>query len=385
MNIIKIEIFRLAIPFDSDRKDKLSNSRQNFAKQEVAYNAASPELKKMESLLVKITTSEGLIGWGESFGHLINPITYCALETSVAPFFLGKTVPQNEMQLRALMQEAKYAFHAFGSGGPVMYALSGIDIALWDILAKQNNQPLYQLLGGKRTKLGVYASLVRYEDNVDKQVKRAQAHGFNAIKLHEIEDQYIQKARAALPDNFKLMVDVNCPWNEQQAIEHAKQLKNVNLTWLEEPIFPPNDVLKLAALRKQGVPIAAGENIDGVQGFEQHFVAHALDFAQPSVAKIGGITAMLDIFKLAKQYSVKVVPHCFYYGAGLLATAHLVSLLEDDVELEAPYIQWAETLYPQMEFNPSLTLPTCAGLGFEPNFAVFNNYIIKYTTLKLDI
>lgn len=377
MTIIKIEIYRIAMPFNANRDESLIP----IAEQDV-YNAADPQLKKMEALLVKITSSNGLEGWGECFGHLINPVTFSALETSVSRFFLGKGIPKTETELRELMQQARYAFHPFGSGGPVMFALSGIDIALWDILAKINHLPLYQMLGGKRKELDVYASLVCYGDQIDKHVLRAFNEGFKAIKLHEVRDQDTQKARNALPKDYPLMVDVNCPWNEKQATEHAKALKQSKLTWLEEPIFPPNNVIALANLRSIGVPIAAGENIDGVQGFECHFINKALDIAQPSVAKIGGITAMLDIFLLAKKYSVKVVPHCFYYGAGLLATAHLVSVL-DNVMLEAPFIQWVDTLYPQMEFKPTLILSDEAGLGFNPNQSVFNQNIIQYAKIEL--
>lgn len=379
MIIEKIEIYRLAMPFKADREPSLAQENQDV------YNAADPNLKKMESLLVKLTTNSGLVGWGESFGHLINPVTFSALENSVGRFFLGKSVPNDELELRSLMDQAKYAFHPFGSGGPVMFALSGIDIALWDLVAKIHHIPLYQLLGGKRKEIGVYASLVSYGEQIDKHVKRAYQLGFKAIKLHEIIDADIQKARAALPADYPLMVDVNCPWQMDEAIEHVNVLQSANLTWLEEPLFPPNDTVKLAELRKYGVPIAAGENIDGVLGFEQHFINNALDIAQPSVAKIGGITAMLDLFEMAKHYSVKVVPHCFYYGAGLLATAHLVSALNNDVELEAPFIQWSETLYPQMEFLPKLTLSDESGLGFTPNEDVFNRHIIGYSVLNINM
>lgn len=376
MKVVKIDLIRLAMPFHSGRA--MINQEHIDT-----YNAADATLSKMEALLIKITTDTGLIGWGESFGHLINPVTFCALEGSVGRFFLGKEIPTNATDIKRLMQQAQHAFHGFGNSGPVMYALSGIDIALWDLLGKIHNKPLYQLLNGQRKEIGVYASLVRYGDAVDQHVVRAYQEGFRKIKLHEIEDQYITKARQALPKDAELMVDVNCPWTLEESIHHANQLKHLNLTWLEEPLFPPSDVLGLKAIRKQGVPIAAGENVDGVQGFEQHFINQAIDYAQPSVAKIGGITAMLDVFTLANKYNVNVVPHCFYYGAGLLATAHLLTLLPKHVELEIPYIQWSEKLYPEMDISPRFTLKDTAGLGFSPDMAVFNKYTIAHATINL--
>ncbi|QIQ21128.1 mandelate racemase/muconate lactonizing enzyme family protein [Zophobihabitans entericus] len=376
MRIIKLEIMRLAMPFETGREV----SKQAGGD---VYNAASPELSKMESLLVTLTTDTGLTGWGESFGHLINPVTFSALKDSVGRFFMGKQVPTTKQELVTLMDQAKYAFHAFGCGGPVMYALSGIDIALWDLLAKQAGKPLYQYLGGNRSVIGGYASLVRYEDKVEQHVKRALADGFTEIKLHEIEVPYIQAARDALPVDGKLMVDVNCPWTLEQTENLAPQLRTLNLTWLEEPLFPPNDLKKLAKLREQGIPIAAGENIDGVQGIEAHLMTQSVDILQPSVAKIGGISAMLATFELAKQYNIKVVPHCFYYGAGLLATAHLISLLDESVKVELPYIQWSTHLFPEMKIGPVFNLPDKPGLGFEPDIEVLQNHLIAYVNLEI--
>lgn len=375
MHIVKIEIFRLAIPFDSGREIIASESSD-------IYNAASPELSKMETLLIKLTSNTGMVGWGESFGHLINPITFAALKESVGRFFLKKNIPRTPEEIRDIMNKARYAFHGFGNSGPVMYALSGIDIALWDLLAKQHKLPLHRLLGSNRKQIGVYASLVSYGDKIDQHVKRAYQQGFRKIKLHEIIYEHIRKARKALPCDAELMVDVNCPWTLDEAISHAKELAPLKLSWLEEPLFPPNDVIGLARIRQEKTPIAAGENIDAAQGFEQHFINDAIDIAQPSVSKVGGITAMLDVFNLAKKYNVTVVPHCFYYGAGLFATAHLTSLLSEDIELEVPYIQWQEKLYPEMEVKPTFKIPDIPGLGFSPDPIIFEKYQIAFTCLE---
>lgn len=379
MKITKIEVLRVAIPFSSGR-ERISGTQTE------GYNAASPELTRMETLLVKISTDSGLHGWGEGFGHLCNPMTETALNGLVGRFFLGQACPQDPQEISALMQQAEVNFHAFGRTGPVMYALSAVDIALWDLLAKTRNQPLWQLLGAKRQKIGVYASLVSYgnhPESVAEKVLSTYQAGFRAIKLHETAYPAIAAAREVLPADAELMVDVNCPWNVSEATEQAQALRDLNLGWLEEPVWPPDDLAGLAQVRKQGTRIAAGENAAGVQGFAEHFKHGAIDVAQPSVSKIGGITAMLKVFALAKHHHVRVVPHCFYYGAGLMATAQLVATLDDSVSLEVPYIQWQEMLYPQLKFAPYMMLPESPGIGFEPSLSVIQKYLVSSQTLSV--
>ncbi|WP_275556050.1 mandelate racemase/muconate lactonizing enzyme family protein [Mixta sp. Marseille-Q2659] len=376
MKIKSIEAIRLSIPFDSDRP---------AATQETAWNAASPALRQMETLLVRVETDSGLVGWGEAFGHLSNPVTVEALRQLVIPCFLHKTAPSNREALAAMMAEAEKALHAFGRGGPVCFALSAIDIALWDLLGQQHGQPLWQLLGARRRQIGLYASLVSYNnqpEEVARQVKRAWQAGFHMLKLHETDYAAIAAARAALPEQATLMVDVNCPWPADEASRRARQLAELKLGWLEEPVWPPDDVAGLAAVRRAGTPIASGENACGVAGFTALFEGNAINVAQPSVAKVGGITALLAVIAQAQAHGVKVVPHCFYYGAGLLATAHIVASLPDDIRLEVPFIRFTPLLYPQLDFAPTLTLPDTPGLGFAPDPAVMQTYTVSH--LRVD-
>lgn len=365
MKISHVEVIRLAVPFASDRR--------SIKVDETAWNAASPALKKMETLLVRIETDTGLQGWGEGFGHLCNPVTAQALQSLVVPLFLNKNVPESREALVALMAEAEQALHAFGRSGPVRYALSAVDIALWDLLGQHLAKPLWQLLGAERQQIGLYASLVSYNnqpEEVARQVRRAWQAGFHMLKLHETEYTAIAAARAALPEEATLMVDVNCPWTVEEAGNRARQLAELKLGWLEEPVWPPDDVAGLAEVRRAGTPIAAGENASGEWDFEQFFARQAVDIVQPSVAKVGGITASLRVFERARLHGVKVVPHCFYYGAGLLATAHLVATLPADIRLEVPWIRFTPLLYPQLDFAPTLRLPDTPGLGFVPDAQV---------------
>ncbi|MDE1189683.1 MAG: mandelate racemase/muconate lactonizing enzyme family protein [Pantoea sp.] len=373
MKITMIEVMRIAIPFDAHRRPP--------AEQETTFNAASPSLSRMETLLVKVTSDTGLVGWGEAFGHLANPVTEQALSSLVAPFFLQRELPDSQSAIAALMQSAEQALHAFGRSGPVRYALSAMDIALWDLLGQQRQQPLWQLLGATRHRIERYASLVSYANDpqeVAAQVQRAHQQGFRTLKLHETAQSAIAAARAALPAEVQLMVDVNCPWTREQASQQAYALRSLDLGWLEEPIWPPDDFDGLSQLRRVGVPLAAGENVDGDFGFVNLLESGAVDVVQPSVTKVGGITAALHVFELAQQYRVRVVPHCFYYGAGMLATAHLVAVLPESVKMEIPWIDFAAPLYPDLPAEVSFTLSQRPGLGYQPDEQVLREYRLTH-------
>lgn len=379
MKIIATEIVRIAIPFDAHRRPP--------AQQETTFNAASPSLSRMEALLVKVETDSGLCGWGEAFGHLANPVSEQALRTLAAPFFLNRTLPTNQHEIAALMQEAEKALHAFGRSGPVRYALSAFDIALWDLLGQRQQAPLWRLLGAQRQEIERYASLVSYDNDpqeVATQVLRAHRQGYTSLKLHETTFAAINAARQALPASVQLMVDVNCPWTPEQAAEQARLLHPLQLGWLEEPIWPPDDYSGLAQLRRSGVPLAAGENVDGDMGFISLIARGAVDVAQPSVAKVGGISAALRVFRQAQQHGVQVVPHCFYYGAGMLATAHLVAALPDSVKMEIPCIDFEADLYPTLPKSVRFTLSDRPGLGYQPDSAVIDRYCLSHIRLDAE-
>lgn len=265
MIIRSIEIIRISIPFSAGTAQRQNHGQ---AKDDDAFNAASPSHRRMESLMLKVTTDSGRVGWGEAFGHGSNPVTFAALAAVVAPMFIGTRLEDREQTL----EKVRRAVHGFGSTGAMVYALSGIDIALWDLAAQAADVPLYQLLGGTARTLELYASLVSYgndPDEVHRQVSRARALGFRKIKLHETDLDAIAAARAALPVAAgELMVDVNCPWSVAQASEIAERLRELELTWLEEPVWPPDDVAGLAQVRRKGVPLSAGENAAGVQGIK---------------------------------------------------------------------------------------------------------------------
>jgi len=389
--IESIELYLVSLPFDAERRESEDSNAESID----AFNASSRTFSQMESLIVKVTTSQGFVGWGEGFGHKANPVTWAALESIVAPFFLGRSPDLNES-----LPAAHYAFHAFGRTGPIHYALSALDIALWDIAAKRANKTVREFIAPTaRDEVSAYASLVHYAEDPDEVVfhlTRAISSGFKAFKLHESSKAAIQAARNAI-GTAPLMVDVNCKWDLAQALEVFDDLADMNLLWIEEPIFPPDDSRSLQELNSKYRNVSAGENHSGVHGLLNDIEHGAIKFAQPSVGKIGGISAMLQIRAAAKKMNAHVVPHCFYYGPALLASAQIIALdppmsLDEGhlrPELEVPFLKWDAQLHPWhaphqglLTDEGTLSLPKAPGLGFEPDPRVLDEYSISYRCLQ---
>lgn len=329
-----------------------------------------------DALLVKVSTDEGVTGWGEAFGYNAIPATQVALDQIVAPMCIGT----DALAIESLMLDLQQKLHIFGRGGPVTYALSGIDIALWDIAGKAASQPLHRLLGGKfRETLPAYASLVRYSEPelVKANVRRTCEAGFRKIKLHEITVAAVAAAREAAGSEVEIMLDVNCPWSLADALDMANQLRPYALTWLEEPVWPPEDHTSLAKIRAQcGIPIAAGENAATAHQYQHLIDAGAVDILQPSPAKMGGISELRKVFELSAGTRVRVVPHTFYEGPGLLAGMQLSAALSPDPLVEWRFFDLEARLYGE-EIVPTdgqIGLPQGPGLGRDPDPDVIDRY-----------
>ncbi len=283
------------------------------------------------------------------------------------------------MDRSALMLEMQHRFHIHGRTGPVAYALSAIEIALWDIAGKVAGLPIATLLGGAPRELDAYASLLRYSEPalVGAAVERALHQGFRHIKLHEERHDAIIAARHAAGEATWLALDTNCPWSVSQAIEHARALEPVRLAWLEEPVWPPEDRHGLARVRAStATPVAAGENVMSVHDLQGMLEAAALDIVQPSVIKFGGIAAVAQAVALAKAHSVDYVPHCFYFGPGYLASLHLAAAFAPTTAFELFFGDLEASPYHDAvrARNGRVTVPDGPGLGIEPDMQVIDRY-----------
>ncbi|MEO8559261.1 MAG: mandelate racemase/muconate lactonizing enzyme family protein [Rhodospirillales bacterium] len=338
----------------------------------------------MDSLLVRVQTDDGIVGWGESFGYNAIASTKAALDAIVAPLFVGQDLGKVQAgNIAELNFQAQQKLQNFGRTGAMIFALSGVDIALWDIAGQVAGQPLYKMLGAKNTveRAPVYASLLRYGDAklVADNCARAVQRGYRMIKLHEIEEPMVAAARRAIGPDVALTVDTNCPHRFDGALAMAKSFAAHDLLWLEEPLWPPEDWAGLARIGKDSaIAIAAGENASTLADFHHMLAAGAVTYAQPSVTKIGGLTGFLDVLTLAKSKNVKVAPHSPYFGPGLIASIHIVAAQGDPMMVERFYCDleaspMGDAIVAQGGF---MAVPQAPGLGITMDESVIARYRI---------
>jgi L-alanine-DL-glutamate epimerase-like enolase superfamily enzyme len=363
MIITGIETVPLRIPFRAGTKSDAS-----------AWGDSN--LPAADSLLVKVTTDQGLVGWGEAFGFRAVASAKLAVDQLIAPLCVGR----DATRIEPLMLDVAKKLHVFGRGGALAFGISAVDIALWDIAGKAAGMPLCQILGGGGADIACYASLVRYSEPslVRAAVRRAIEAGFGTLKLHEIELPAIRAAREEAGPDIELTLDVNCPWTLNEARPIVEELKAVHLKWLEEPLWPPENFDGLAELRRtSGIAIAAGENVYTLMDFERLLAAKAVDFVQPSPAKMGGISELRKIFPLAAVHNVPLMPHSFYDGPGLLAAIHTTAALgTTDSMIEWRWFDLEAKIYGG-KLSPQagrISVPQGPGLGIDPDPDVIKTY-----------
>src|SRR3954471_20471803 len=297
-----------------------------------SFRQGASSLAALDIVLVEVSTDSGLTGWGDAFSYVCPKTTCAAIDEMIAPQARGQRVP-DAAGIPAFIESIQRNLHLFGRYGITMFAISGLDIALWDLAAKIKGVPVHRLLGGtRRPAIPAYASLLRIGSphNIAAESKKALALGYGAIKLHETTAPAVFAARAAIGPGIPLMVDMNCPLSGEEAIAFARTCRDAQPMFLEEPVWPPEDFAALAEVRsKGGLGVAAGENACTEYQLRQMMDAGAVSHAQPSVTKVGGITEFLKVGALADRVGVKIVPHSPYFGPGLLATLHLLAGRDD--------------------------------------------------------
>jgi L-alanine-DL-glutamate epimerase-like enolase superfamily enzyme len=341
-----------------------------------AYRLGSQRALVLDFCLVRVETDTGVIGWGEAFAYSSRTAVATAVRDMVAPLAIG----EDASDIAVLSRKLQKSLHIFGRYGITLHALSGLDIALWDIAGKMAGKPLHELIGGNARKtIPAYASLLRYMDatQVSRHAALAVSEGFAAIKLHETDEAVVAAARAAVPAEVPLMFDVNCPWTLDEALAVCGRLAAHRPEWIEEPVFPPEDFASLRRVRATtGVPIAAGENWCTEVQFRQALDAGAVDIIQPSVTKVGGVTEFLKVLDLARERGVRVAPHSPYFGPGALATLHLLTRVVEPAWFELYYLDAEAALFGDAlkPVRGVMTIPQGPGLGCAPDPAVIERF-----------
>ena len=361
MIIADVRAIPLQIPFSSGGPASELNGQKWFG---------------LDYVLVRVEMDDGTVGWGDAFAYHCREAVHMAVEKMVAPIAVG----QDAEDIAALMTDLQRRLHLFGRYGVTMFALSGLDIALWDAAGKAAGLPLCRIMGGQvRNDIPGYSSLFNYSDPelVAEKTKQSIDEGYSHVKLHETGVGEVAAAREAAGTDIPIMVDTNCAWAPGKAKRMALAFQDFDIHWLEEPIFPPEDFAALAQLRVEtGIAVATGENACTAFQFKQMIDAGAADYIQPSVTKVGGITEARKVAVLAETHGVSMMPHAPYFGPGFLATLHLMASVPNSGLAEWFYLEREACLYGGAiaPNNGMFSVPDGPGLGMEPDADVLKDY-----------
>ena len=330
-------------------------------------------------IVVKVLSDDGTTGIGEAASARGAPLAVChIIENGVKPYLIGEDPTQIERLMNKIFRHT-FSYTRRGLG---LFAISGIEIALWDLVGKMRGLPVAALLGGpSETKVRAYASLLRYE-RPEEVAEVAQAYvdrGFTAMKLHQIDVESVRVVRKAVGDNIELMLDVNCAWSPLEAIRKIKEFEELNLRWIEEPVWPPEDYRGLAEVAASvDVPIAAGENESTCYGFRELIAQKSVDILQPSLCRVGGLLEGKKICHLASTWNLTVVPHVFWLGAGMAAAAHFVASTPECLFVEYPAVDLQEEFLidPPRPQDGFLKISHNPGLNLELNEEVVKCYSV---------
>ena len=290
--------------------------------------------------LVEVETDEGITGWGECFGPgNIALANKYIVEKVIQPLIKG----DNPLKKEYIWHKVYNLLRDSGQKGMPIQALSGIDIALWDILAKKSNLPLYQLLGGKTNdKIPVYGyGMMLQKKTVDElcelfknEASQIKENNFKAMKMKigmgPKEDlKLVSAVRDTIGSEFKLMVDANHAYNKNDALYVGKGLDEMNIYWFEEPVAPEDYDSYKELKGKLKTNIAGGEAEFTKYGWNQLIKNNCIDIAQPEVCGLGGITEYLKVSALAQSNFIPIVNHVWGSALSVAVNLHLLTTLPD--------------------------------------------------------
>ncbi|CAO1669594.1 mandelate racemase/muconate lactonizing enzyme family protein [Halomonas sp. 86] len=349
--------------------------------------------KRRGTCLVEVETNDGIVGWGECYGP--PAVAKAFIDTQLSAHVIGRDPFDVEVIWEFLYNRIK----DYGQTGMAIAAISGIDIALWDIVGKACGKPIHKLLGGAfRTEVDAYATGLYFTDTgrlVDEAVEEAQGYvkdGFKAIKmkigLGSIERDYerVAAVREAVGANIRLMVDANHCFSVPIAIRLGRKLEELNIEWFEEPISPEDTDGYVEVTRALDMAVAGGENGFTRWGFRDIITRKAMDIVQPDVCAAGGLTESKKIATLASAHGVECVPHAWGSAVGLSATLHFLAALPDQPPSLFPFEPMLEfeqcenpfrdhlAFEPITQVNGRVKIPTGAGLGIEINRSIIEKY-----------
>ncbi len=354
-------------------------------------------------IFVKVETDAGIYGWGESYSQYDRDRAVMSQLEALGPYMVGR----NPFDIKHFTQFAFDDYAARRGSVELFCAISGIEQALWDIVGKACNQPVYNLLGGRcRDRIRVYANGWAYglKEPADyaRAAEKVVTQGWTALKLDplpapwrtwipkEAEERAVRVAKAvrdAVGPQVDILIDQHRRLAPMHAIRLDKRLAEVGLYWLEEPCqaeFPD----ELAYIRREtGLPIVIGEATYTKTGFRPLLEKRAADILNPDVACVGGILELKEIAAMAEPYLVAMSPH--NYNSTLVAlasTVHASATMPNFIITEyfLPFVEFCDTISSSQlkPKNGYIELPTAPGLGIDVDEAALKQVPAKPYTLR---
>jgi galactonate dehydratase len=344
------------------------------------------------STYVRVYTDKGLTGTGEC-------IHGRSASSAIINDMKGMLINQDPMNIDKLFEWVRRAYIFDGAlAGNVISALTGIEIALWDLVGKATNLPVYQLLGGKfRDKIRLYSDCGGGMDNPESCGKRAKevvSMGFDAIKFdiddagspHKVDAwnwsitpgeaqsmiDKVSAVRESVGPNVDIAVDMHGRYDTSAAIRVAKALEPFNLMWLEEPVPPENIDAMREVKRSTSTPICAGENLFMRHGFRELIEKQAVDVIMPDIPKCCGLSEGRKIANMAELYYIAMAPHNVCGPLGTIASCHVCASIPNFLVLEWHWLgrkHWDELVITEKPIieNGYIALSDKPGLGVEIN------------------
>ena len=343
--------------------------------------------------LIAVYTDEGVTGWGSAFTN--DQLVRGALGV-LAPLYTG----ENPLEPERVSEKLHANTFWMGRGGSITHAISGIDIAMWDILGKVTGQPVGRLLGGRyRERVRPYASLLMREPaRMAEPLIAARSQGFRAFKIgwgpfgrrsFALDEAIVRAAREAISAECLLMVDAGASdafWAQDYkwAARTARMLADYDVYWFEEPLAPDNLHDYVLLRNSSPVPIAGGEVLTRRQSFTPWLERRAFDIVQPDVTKAGGISEERRIAWMAEECGVKFIPHGWNTALGLAADLQLASASRNTDLVEyltgSPFIDDLVERCWKLDADGTLPIPDGPGLGISLNL----DAVEKYTGERFD-
>ena len=376
---------------------------------QIAMADAIHYMPERPTLLVQVHTDEGFVGLGEA-------ASYGGYLDSVEALIIGELrhtiLGEDPFKVERLWQMMATRAHQRGRRGMLMMAISGIDIALWDIIGQATRTPLYRLLGGYRDTLPAYASAGFYAADKDSRALAEEVRGYvdlgfrcvkikvgrqpdalmNPLKDMQAADyatvtfdedvERVCAVRAAIGPRVKLAIDANNAWTPSLALTFMAQVQDRDIYWLEEPVA--TDDLEGSALVAQqlATPVAGYETETGLSGFRAMMAGRAVDIVQPDVIWSGGITESRKIAAVAQAYGLPVIPHVFSSAVSSIANMHFIASIPNGSWLE--FDQNPNPLRTDLFEEPlmvgpdgTVSLPDRPGLGVTLNMSTIERYRVE--------